>query len=238
MRSLATVFRAAALSKAVLSLNVILISLKHRRSVVQPNLSIIATASIKNLIRGIAVAAAVLCQGAPAKAAFVWDVSFNFSGTLNSPSGPASAIVSGTMVTDCDSCVLKETDITSFAFSWTYSNGVIGATSGTFANVGFGDDALSASAGILSYTGSNIETFTDALDGASQLALGLNGVGSIRLQTANFIDLTGTVTQPFTIGTERVSAVPEPSTWAMLLLGFAALGYIGLRQSRVRAIVA
>jgi PEP-CTERM motif len=35
-----------------------------------------------------------------------------------------------------------------------------------------------------------------------------------------------------------VAGVPEPSTWAMLLLGFAALGYMGLRQSRVRAIVA
>ena len=36
-----------------------------------------------------------------------------------------------------------------------------------------------------------------------------------------------------------VAAVPEPSTWAMLLLGFAALGYMGLgQQSRVRAIAA
>ena len=35
-----------------------------------------------------------------------------------------------------------------------------------------------------------------------------------------------------------VAGVPEPSTWAMLLLGFAALGYMGLRQSRVRAMVA
>lgn len=30
------------------------------------------------------------------------------------------------------------------------------------------------------------------------------------------------------------SSVPEPSTWAMLLIGFVALGYVGVRQSRVR----
>ena len=29
------------------------------------------------------------------------------------------------------------------------------------------------------------------------------------------------------------SAVPEPSTWAMLLLGFAGLGYAGFRRSKV-----
>jgi hypothetical protein len=32
--------------------------------------------------------------------------------------------------------------------------------------------------------------------------------------------------------TPVVSAVPEPSTWAMLLLGFAGIGYIGLRQRK------
>jgi hypothetical protein len=35
----------------------------------------------------------------------------------------------------------------------------------------------------------------------------------------------------FTIGV--VQAVPEPSTWAMMLLGFAALGF-AFRQSRCR----
>jgi hypothetical protein len=29
-----------------------------------------------------------------------------------------------------------------------------------------------------------------------------------------------------------VSAVPEPSTWAMLILGFAGLGFMGYRQNR------
>jgi hypothetical protein len=33
-----------------------------------------------------------------------------------------------------------------------------------------------------------------------------------------------------------VTAVPEPSTWAMLLLGFAGLGYAGFRRSRNQTI--
>jgi hypothetical protein len=36
--------------------------------------------------------------------------------------------------------------------------------------------------------------------------------------------------QNFTLVVE--SAVPEPSTWAMLLLGFAGLGYAGYRKTR------
>jgi hypothetical protein len=30
------------------------------------------------------------------------------------------------------------------------------------------------------------------------------------------------------------SAVPEPSTWAMMLLGFAGLGYAGFLQTDLR----
>jgi hypothetical protein len=33
----------------------------------------------------------------------------------------------------------------------------------------------------------------------------------------------------------EIVAVPEPSTWAMMLLGFAGLGYAGYRRRGVRA---
>jgi PEP-CTERM motif len=38
-----------------------------------------------------------------------------------------------------------------------------------------------------------------------------------------------------TVTVSSSSPVPEPSTWAMLVLGFAGLGYAGFRQSRARA---
>jgi hypothetical protein len=33
------------------------------------------------------------------------------------------------------------------------------------------------------------------------------------------------------------STVPEPSTWAMMLLGFAGLGYVGFRKARARSAI-
>jgi hypothetical protein len=35
--------------------------------------------------------------------------------------------------------------------------------------------------------------------------------------------------------TMSAGAVPEPSTWAMMLLGFAGLAYAGLKQTRKRS---
>jgi hypothetical protein len=40
--------------------------------------------------------------------------------------------------------------------------------------------------------------------------------------------------EPSTFGT----AVPEPSTWAMMLLGFAGLGFAGYRRSRKASAIA
>ena len=33
------------------------------------------------------------------------------------------------------------------------------------------------------------------------------------------------------------ATVPEPSTWAMMLLGFAGLGYVGFRKARARSAI-
>ncbi len=44
----------------------------------------------------------------------------------------------------------------------------------------------------------------------------------------------GEVASPggFGVGTFTLTAVPEPSTWAMMLLGFAGLGIVGYRSTR------
>jgi hypothetical protein len=36
----------------------------------------------------------------------------------------------------------------------------------------------------------------------------------------------------FAIGPVSIASVPEPSTWAMMLLGFVGLGYAGYRRAR------
>ena len=45
-------------------------------------------------------------------------------------------------------------------------------------------------------------------------------------------NLTGTITLT------SVSAVPEPSTWAMMLLGFAGIGFLGYRRSQKAPLLA
>jgi hypothetical protein len=49
--------------------------------------------------------------------------------------------------------------------------------------------------------------------------------------------LNGQDTYDHFSGSITASAVPEPSTWAMMLLGFAGLGF-AFRQSRRKAAVA
>ena len=107
----------------------------------------------------------------------------------------------------------------------------------TVTNVGTGDNA-SFLAGLLGTVQLN-----GALQGSQQLGFGfLNGV-PLPNEDINFnnlidstyrIDLSGggqTVTAIAQIGNGAVAAVPEPSTWAMMLIGFGAMG-VSLRRRR------
>jgi hypothetical protein len=90
-------------------------------------------------------------------------------------------------------------------------------------------------------TGAN--TYTDVSFGGTKLA---TDTGSSGVWTANSFDIVATATSeklsftgytPFcggTCGNEitnvSVSGVPEPSTWAMMLVGFGALAFAGYRR--------
>ena len=50
------------------------------------------------------------------------------------------------------------------------------------------------------------------------------------------IDLTFIGYGEIVVGGAVSKAVPEPSTWAMLLMGFAGLGFVGYRASRRNAV--
>jgi len=68
---------------------------------------------------------------------------------------------------------------------------------------------------------------------------GLTGYGSYRYDYTGvftFSSLSFTLV-PETI-TVTVSGVPEPSTWAMMILGFAGVGYMTYRRRKIAALAA
>ena len=55
------------------------------------------------------------------------------------------------------------------------------------------------------------------------------GLGKYVLDTGSKLSYDGTIS---------VTAVPEPSTWAMMLLGFAGLGFVGYRKAKGNVLLA
>ena len=84
--------------------------------------------------------------------------------------------------------------------------------------------------------------FVGTLDGSDGSPLVIDGLWGLTI--GNGSAAGGSLnTLFFTAGPNRESdglfgslAVPEPSTWAMLLLGFAGLGWLGLRGARKREV--
>ena len=68
----------------------------------------------------------------------------------------------------------------------------------------------------------------DALGAPSALGFNFTNVNpAIHIANGTIASFTGSFG-----GNASASAVPEPSTWAMMLLGFAGLGYAGLRSRK------
>ena len=55
-------------------------------------------------------------------------------------------------------------------------------------------------------------------------------VNGLTVTTQHDTDIAGTIT--------AVAAVPEPSTWAMMIFGFAGLGFMGYRRKSKMALTA
>jgi len=124
--------------------------------------------------------------------------------------------------------------------TFSITSGATNYLSGTFSDAVFGaGGALTLSASNPSPTQS--VTFTSNviapnLISAFNRAMSLSftdvnpaaGVGGIPLSLNSFkSDVSG----------DFSSSVPEPSTWAMMLLGFTGLGYVGFRKARARSAI-
>jgi hypothetical protein len=181
-----------------------------------------------------ATAMAILCHGSAAKAS-TYDVDFQFSGTLNT-GGTGTETVTGTIVTDCDSCFLQTADVTSWSLN--FSGALTGSANsgGLTSPPGISGNVLEATGGNLLYVfdSSGFALFTGT-DGASQLAFGFVGpAGDIRVQVAPSDDnILGSVTQPFQIATEEiVTTTPLPAALPLFATCIGGLGLLGWRRKR------
>jgi hypothetical protein len=152
------------------------------------------------LVAVLALASALACESADAS---TYDVSFSLGATN----------VTGTIVTDCDSCVLTPADITSFSFTFT---GFLNASfSGNSSNVGVGQffsPSLSAGNGIIDFIGGNevfeIQVGPGLFEGVT-FGLGISAPFLLVLETSVNLE-TGFVVAPFQIATQS-AASPAPS---------------------------
>lgn len=115
------------------------------------------------------------------------------------------------------------------ALSQTFNSSLAGATTITFdvagrASSGHGSESLEAllngvvvgSGTTQDFQGFQLVTLTGTLNAGSN--------------TLEFLGLTQLTDQTAFIENVNVAAVPEPSTWAMMILGFSTLGFLGYRR--------
>ena len=166
-----------------------------------------------------AIAALFLSVGpfnaAPARA----DTVFDFTGVCDSGcTGTATGVLTLVDFFDDDNGMVDDTTFISFEYSSSSGSFLITLADGGSANGLVYDDGrpfgglfVSSSTGLPSFDATPDE-FDVALDSATE------DIGS----SFNFLQVKG--------------AIPEPSTRAMMLLGFAGFGYVGYRKAKQAAV--
>jgi hypothetical protein len=122
--------------------------------------------------------------------------------------------------------------------------GEVNYTSGLTSNLFFGaissvtlSTFVSPTDGVSPPNGTPLDTDTFTGLGTETLStLDNPGTGPYSLQEVFTIKATGAGATNLTIDL-RSSTIPETSTWAMMLLGFAGLGYVGMRKARARSAI-
>ena len=175
----------------------------------------ISSGFVRVAVAGAALSAAVF-QAAPAHAATVFD----FSGVCDAGcTGTATGVLTLVDFFDDDNGMVNAATFISFEYLSSSRSFVItladgGSAGGTLYDDGspFGGLTVSSPAGLPSF-----QATSEQFDAATMPDPGTDDVGS----SVSFVQVSG--------------AIPEPSPWAMMLLGFASLGQAGYRRANSRA---
>jgi hypothetical protein len=177
--------------------------------------------------------------------ASTYNVNFFIPQTLTSPE---SALVTGTLVTDCDTCILQPSDFVSWSF--TVATGPHGLESRSFSGGPANITSDFPPASPLSATGGNIwydPTVVGELDflfvthstfGNDVISIG-PGELFAELDCLQCVADASSPPSFQQIANEVITtSVPEPATWVMMLLGFAGIGFMAYRRKSKPALMA
>jgi hypothetical protein len=182
-----------------------------------------------NIQRWSGILAFILLAGlSSAKADYVYDVNYAISNVDT---------VTGQIVLSCNSCSVSG-DLVSWSLS--ASGALPFSISGTTAT--FNGIDLSASPTSITFTpttsaSSVFDQGSSAIFFGNPSAAGacaISGSSGTVGACAQGVDLQTTFGSSLTIA---VAAVPEPSTWAMMLLGFAGIGFMAYRRKSKPALM-
>jgi hypothetical protein len=210
--------------------------------------------SCKMIIKSLSVARlamfllfASLTGFSPAKANYVYDVSYASSGNA----------VTGDIILNCNSCSVTNLDVISYSLTSTGTfpisetdppgnafvvgnNLSASPTSITFTPTTSAYSILSGPTGAFVFGAASIPVYggdgvgCGGTIGCGNPCLDPGGAGSFGACSNGTLD-TATTASALIIAT---AAVPEPSTWAMMILGFAGLGFMAYRRKSKPAMMA
>jgi hypothetical protein len=165
--------------------------------------------------------------------------------TLNGGGGPSFAIWTPLTIGAGQDGIFTQTVAYNFDSSDSGGSdlGIIGSSPGSNGIGGCSSTAAALGAANVAFCATVQPIVTFSLDGGSTF-LTLNDTGHI-LDTGHYDFINGSTDGNESInwnsiGSEAIrgGTAPEPSTWAMMLLGFAGLGFAGYRKAKSVAAVA
>ena len=167
-----------------------------------------------NRLMMLLAAPAALALASPASAA-----QYMFSFTTSTPLFGPTVLGSGTFTTsDTATTVAGQTAFQILSITGTVNGLAINAPTGSYGNYfTTGPSFLDGSGTMFSLIGGgNVAFFNQSTNG-------LYRVNTFSPGSSNYVNATSS----------RVAAVPEPATWAMMLLGFAAVGFVMRRRPQL-----